>query len=162
MRKEYPDATHHCHAYRLGTDQKLFRFHDDGEPSGSAGRLILVAIDALALTDIVVVVTRYFGGTKLGVGGLARAYGDAARRVLESAAVVTKYRTGLLEATFPHAYIGVVMHAVATTGVKIIDTSYDEDVHLRIEVRLSKIDEFRSVLIDQTNGNVSVKPVAAG
>ena len=78
-RKKYHDASHHCYAYRLGPGGETFRINDDGEPSGTGGRPILAAIDREGLTDTLVMVTRYFGGIKLGTGGLARAYGQAAR-----------------------------------------------------------------------------------
>ena len=82
------NATHHCTAYRIGPNGDVFRYNDDGEPSGTAGIPILRQIDGRSLTDTLVVVTRYFGGTKLGTGGLIRAYGDAARQVLETASTL--------------------------------------------------------------------------
>ena len=160
MRKEFWDATHNCFAYRLGTDGMQFRFNDDGEPAGSAGKPILGAIDKFELTDIVVVVTRYFGGTKLGVGGLVRAYGDATEQVLSRAEQITKFVTKTIEATFPHAHIGNVMHVVSKMHTKIADTTYDEDVHATLEVRLSKVEELKSALVNQTNGNISFKRAA--
>ena len=90
VRKEYFDATHHCYAYALGSEGKEFRYSDDGEPSGTAGIKILAAIQSKSLSDILVVVTRYFGGTKLGTGGLGRAYFESASRVLSDAVVVPK------------------------------------------------------------------------
>ena len=156
-RTTYHDATHHCFAYRLGTDGMQFRYSDAGEPSGSAGKPILSAIDAAGLSDVMVVVTRYFGGTKLGVGGLARAYHDAAARVLERAGRRTKYKTAVIEATFPHAHIGDVMHVLSRTGARIRDTSYDEDVHALLEIRLSMAEELKSALVNQTRGNFALK-----
>ena len=87
LRKRFYDARHWCWAYRLGRGRDVFRYQDDGEPSGTAGRPILQEIDGRELTDVLVVVVRYFGGTKLGTGGLARAYGDAARATLGSAEI---------------------------------------------------------------------------
>lgn len=156
-RRTYHDATHHCFAYRLGTDSTQFRFSDAGEPSGSAGKPILAAIDAQRLTNVIVVVTRYFGGTKLGVGGLVRAYSDAALLVLERAEKVTKYKTTLLEATFPHSHISGVMHVVSTVGAKIVDTTYDEDVHAVLEIRLAKAEELKTALVNKTRGNIALK-----
>jgi uncharacterized YigZ family protein len=156
-RRTYHDATHHCFAYRLGTDGTQFRFSDAGEPSGSAGKPILAAIDAQRLTNVIVVVTRYFGGTKLGVGGLVRAYSDAALLVLERAEKVTKYKTTLLEATFPHSHISGVMHVVSTVGAKIVDTTYDEDVHAVLEIRLAKAEELKTALVNKTRGNIALK-----
>jgi uncharacterized YigZ family protein len=156
-RRTYHDATHHCFAYRLGTDGTQVRFSDAGEPSGSAGKPILAAIDAQRLTNVIVVVTRYFGGTKLGVGGLVRAYSDAALLVLERAEKVTKYKTTLLEATFPHSHISGVMHVVSTVGAKIVDTTYDEDVHAVLEIRLAKAEELKTALVNKTRGNIALK-----
>ncbi len=83
LRKEFWEASHHCYAYQLAPDGSDYRFSDDGEPSGSAGKPILLVLQRAELLDTLIVVTRYFGGTKLGVGGLARAYGEAAADVLE-------------------------------------------------------------------------------
>ena len=157
VRKEFWDASHKCFAYRIGADGREFRFTDDGEPNGTAGKPILAAIDKFGLTDVLVVVTRYFGGTKLGVGGLVRAYGESAELALAKAERITKYKTHLIEATFPHSHISNVMHVVSKLGAKILDTMYDEDVHLRLEVRVSKADELEKALVDHTRGNVIVK-----
>jgi uncharacterized YigZ family protein len=158
VKKEFFDATHNCYAYRLGTEGTQFRFNDDGEPSGSAGKPILAGIDAACLTDIAIVVTRYFGGAKLGVGGLARAYAQAAGAVLQQCEQITQYVMESLVATFPHEQIGSVMHTVSKVGAKILDTTYDEDVHLRVEIRRSKAERLKEVLINATSGNISVKP----
>ena len=84
LKKEYHDARHHCYAYRIGLDGSTWRANDDGEPSGSAGRPILGQIDSAGLSDILVVVVRYFGGTLLGTGGLMVAYREASKEALES------------------------------------------------------------------------------
>ncbi|MBX2992496.1 MAG: YigZ family protein [Bacteroidetes bacterium] len=157
IRKEFWDATHNCFAYKLGVDGSQFRFNDDGEPGGSAGKPILSSIEKHGLTDVLVVVTRYFGGTKLGVGGLVRAYGDAAEAVLTKAENVTTYILQTIEATFPHSHISNVMHAVSRMGARIVETAYDEDVHLTITIRRSKAEELKAVLVNHTSGNVALK-----
>lgn len=157
VKKEFFDATHNCYAYRLGTLGDQFRFNDNGEPSGSAGRLILAAIDHEDLTDVVVVVTRYFGGTKLGIAGLSRAYGRVAETVLTKAGQTTKFMLETIVVTFPHAHIGNVMKAVSTHEAKIVDTFYDEEIHLTVEIRASKVGAFKASLIDLTSGNVALK-----
>ena len=154
LRKLYHDATHVCYAYRCGIAGDTFRLNDDGEPGGTAGKAILAAIDRFGLTDIVLAVTRYFGGTKLGVGGLRRAYGDAAERVLATAPLVTKFAVEPLRISFPHSQIGNVMHAASRCSAKIVDTSYDEEVHLLLEIRKSKAEDLRRFLLDQTSGNL--------
>ncbi len=157
VRKEFWNATHNCFAYRIGMGEDIFRFNDDGEPNGSAGKPILAAIDKFDLTDTMVIVTRYFGGTKLGVGGLVRAYGGAAEHVLAKAEKVVRYKTAIVEATFPHSHISSVMHIISKEGVRIVDTVYDEDVHATLEVRMSKKEELKAALINQTNGNIAFK-----
>ncbi len=158
LKKEYYDATHHCYAYRIGIDGGQFRYNDDGEPGGSAGKPILGAIDKFHLTDLAVIVIRYFGGTKLGVGGLVRAYAGAAEAALIAAPRVTRYAMGMLEVTFPHAHVSNVMHVVNVAGARIVDTTYDEEVHLRLAIRRSKLEELRSSLVDRTRGNITLRP----
>jgi len=157
VRTEFHDATHHCFAYRLGAEGAEFRYSDAGEPAGTAGKPILVSIDRRGLTNVCVVVARYFGGTKLGVGGLMRAYGEAADRALAAAHLLVRFTTELLDASFSHAQISNVMHVVSKTGAKIVDTAYDEEVHLQLEIRRSKAGELSSLLIDQTRGNIRLK-----
>lgn len=156
VRQQYHDATHNCFAYRLGTDGSQFRYSDDGEPSGTGGKPILAAIDRLGLSNILVVVTRYFGGTKLGTGGLARAYGQAADECLKGATIVNRYTTELMRITFPHSQIGNVMRTVSKPGVEIEFTEYDDEVHLRLLVRTSLKSELKHELVENTAGNVRV------
>lgn len=154
VRAEFHDATHHCFGYRLGTDDNEFRHSDAGEPSGSAGKPILLSIDKRGLTNVCVVVTRYFGGTKLGIGGLVRAYGNVADQALAAAHTRTRFKTTLIEASFPHAQISNVMHVISKAGARLVDTTYDEEVHLQLEIRQSQAREFASLLINQTCGNI--------
>ncbi|MBM2845918.1 MAG: hypothetical protein HW407_1230 [Bacteroidetes bacterium] len=154
IRKEFFNATHHCYAYRLGTAGDRFRYNDDGEPGGTGGKPILTAIDRIGLTDVVAVVTRYFGGTKLGVGGLARAYGEAAEKAMSSAEPVTRYVLLALRVSFPHTHISNVMHVVSKLGARIVDTVYDEEVHLQLEIRVSRREELQSSLVNHTSGNI--------
>jgi len=156
-RKQYHDATHNCFAYRCSTDGSQYRFNDDGEPSGSAGKPILAAIDKFGLTYLVVVVTRYFGGTKLGLGGLIRAYGGAAESALASSKRITKYVFDSFRISFPHAYISNVMRVTSTCNGRIVDTTYDEEVHLVLETRKSKSEELRTLLVNCTNGDARIK-----
>lgn len=157
IRKSHHDAAHNCHAYRLGFDAQQFRYNDNGEPNG-AGKPILTAIDKHGLTNTIVVVTRYFGGAKLGVGGLARAYGDAAEQVLSSAKIVTRYHFDHIRVSFPHSCISNVMHVISKSGARIIDTVYDEEVHLEIEIRQSRAAELKAALVEHTSGNIRLTP----
>jgi uncharacterized YigZ family protein len=158
VRKHYYDATHNCFAYRCGVDGTLFRSSDDGEPSGSAGKPILAAIDKLHLTDVCVVVTRYFGGTKLGVGGLVRAYCDAAARGLEASGQQQKFILASLAITFPHALTSNVMHVVSVCGAHVAETRYDNEVHLLLTIRYSRGETLRSRLVDHSSGKVRFDP----
>jgi uncharacterized YigZ family protein len=162
LKKQYHDATHNCYAYRNGTEGSQFRFNDDSEPSGTAGKPILAAIDKLGVRDVCVVVTRYFGGTKLGVGGLIRAYGDAAAQALASAGTVTRYLFDVICVSFPHLHISSVMHVTSKCGARIVDTVYDEEVHLVLEIRKSKAKELCSSLVSHTSGNVRIKSQISG
>lgn len=157
IRRKFHDATHHCFAYRLGPDGTDFRASDGGEPSGSAGKPILAAIDRGGFSNVLLVVTRYFGGTRLGVGGLARAYGEAAAGVLATATPRLCYAMVTLRASFPHAMVSPVMHAVEKVGAKIEGTEYDEDVHLELSVRASRADELEAALAEGTRGAIRIK-----
>jgi uncharacterized YigZ family protein len=154
VRKEYFDATHHCYAYRLGTGREAYRMHDDGEPAGTGGRPILTAIDREGLTDIIVVVTRYFGGTKLGVGGLARAYAEAATGALRHAGRETRYVIAELDLAFSHDVTGAVMHCISQFRARIVETTYDDQVRMRLEIRRSMAGELKDRLVEQTGGKV--------
>ncbi len=157
LRREFFDATHHCYAYRLGPDGSDFRAVDGGEPAGTAGKPILAAIDRAGFTDLLVVVTRYFGGTKLGVGGLARAYGEAAASVLGSAAPRVCQIAVTLRVSFAHSLTGPVMHAVGRVGATIEATDYDEEVRMVLSIRASRAGELEEALVEGTRGAVRIR-----
>lgn len=154
IRKEYFDATHHCFAYRLGPEGRESRASDDGEPGGTAGKPILAAIDREGLTNVAVVVVRYFGGTKLGTGGLVRAYGEAAAQAVREAGRKSEFITALLSLSVEHSRVSHVMHVVSRSGARIAETRYDEVVHFRLEIRRSRLDALRGELIQATSGGV--------
>ena len=112
IRKEYHDARHHCCAYRIGMDGSLWRAGDDGEPSGSAGRPILSQIDSRGLSDVAVIVVRYFGGIKLGIPGLVRAYKSATEAALSSAKVIEKTAGEWVKLRFPYSSMPEVMRLI--------------------------------------------------
>lgn len=157
VRGEFSDATHHCFAYRIGAEGRLFRFGDDGEPGGSAGRPILAQIEGRDLTDLVVVVTRYFGGTKLGVGGLIRAYGRAAAAVLSQATVRTVPVTRRLSVSYPYDRSGEVQGLLATSSVLTVSADYGETVRLILDVPLGRIEELVARLRDRTAGRCRIE-----
>ena len=151
-RKDMHDASHHAFAYRLGAAGAEQRAGDDGEPAGSAGRPILGAIAGASVSDVLVVVTRYFGGTKLGVGGLARAYRDAAAAALRHGGRAVRVLCAALDVTVPPCAVGPVMRAVAGAGGKILSSQYDAEVLLAVEIRRSRLEGLRASLIDASRG----------
>lgn len=161
LRKEFHNATHNCWAYRLG-DAQDFRFNDDGEPSGTAGKPILQAIVGANLYFTAIVVTRYFGGTKLGTGGLIRAYHEAAAVVIEEAKVVTRKLFARICIHHDFDQINPVMNLVqksTRSGTKILDTRYDSRVHLEVALFQSEAEAFMSQLTEATAGKVDCEPL---
>ena len=139
LRKEHFKARHHCFAWRLGLDGQRFRANDDGEPSGTAGRPILGQIDAAGLTDVVVVVVRYFGGTLLGTSGLIQAYRESAADALEQAGVVEKIVCDYFEIEVDYALMPDVMNAVKKLGLELNQEAYhDNGATLQVGIRKSE------------------------
>ena len=155
VRGEFNDARHHCFAYRLGSGGERFRYSDDGEPSGSAGRPIDQQIEAHDLTDVVVVVTRYFGGTKLGVGGLRRAYGGAAAAALERVAVRTVVVTREVAFEHPYECSGAVQGLLAARGLAPRSAEYGASVRLVLSVPVGEVEGFLEELRERTAGRAS-------
>ncbi|MEL7061367.1 MAG: YigZ family protein [Acidobacteriota bacterium] len=151
-RAEFPDATHHCWAWRLGRGHDLWRAGDDGEPSGTAGRPILQEIDGRGLTDCLVVVVRWYGGTKLGAGGLVRAYGGAAGAVLDRAALVERRVTTPLIARFAYGATGAVQGVLAARGLEPSRSDYGADVIFELAVPIEEVEAVRAALLDATAG----------
>lgn len=134
-RKQYHDASHHCYAWAIGPARESQRMNDDGEPSGTAGRPIFGQILSFGLTDLIVVVVRYFGGTKLGAGGLINAYKSATRDALEVAEILTKTVNELYEIEFAYPATNEVMRIVKEKNLEIIESSYKDTCRLVISVR---------------------------
>lgn len=126
LKKEHPKAVHHCYAYRLGTDGLQFRANDDGEPSGSAGRPILGQIDSAGLTNVLVVVVRYFGGTLLGVPGLINAYKTAAADSMAAAATIEKNVEEMISLEFDYSILNEVMQVLKQNEA----TVYQQEMQL--------------------------------
>ena len=138
LKKEYHDARHHCFAYRLGLDGSRWRANDDGEPSGSAGRPILGQIDAAGLSDILVVVIRYFGGIKLGIPGLIRAYKTSTADALAQATVLEKVAGKDYRLSFPYLSMNAVMKVVKDMSLPQKDQYFAERCSMLLRVRLSQ------------------------
>lgn len=142
LRKEYHDARHHCYAYRLGYKSDVWRASDDGEPSGSAGRPILGQIDSLGLSDVLVVVVRYFGGIKLGIPGLIRAYKTATADALSKAAIVPKVAGAVFTVRFGYEAMNPVMKALKEMEIPASAQDFGENCSLQVRVRLSGVERF--------------------
>lgn len=158
MKKKYPDASHHCWAYRLGYDsQSTFRYSDDGEPSQTAGAPILTAIDHLKLTNTMIIVTRYYGGVNQGVGGLIRAYHLAAASVLQQAGIKTV--TILTGIRIPCRYdqIGLVTRELEAIHASITATEYQMEVMMQAKIRPVDLERFSARLFDLSSGTITVK-----
>jgi len=135
LRKEHFKARHHCFAWRLGPDGARFRANDDGEPSGTAGRPMLGQLDAFGLTDVVVVVVRYFGGTLLGTSGLIHAYREAAAEALRAATIVEKIVCDAFQLDFDYALMPDVMNAVKKLDLEITQQDFGERGLLQVAIR---------------------------
>jgi len=150
------DATHHPFAYRLGEGGDVWRAVDDGEPAGSAGKPILGAVAGAGLSDALVVVTRYFGGTKLGVGGLARAYREAAAAAIVRGGRTVRVLSAVVELAVVQERVGSAMRAVTLAGGKILSSRYDGEVLLAVEIRRSRLEGLRASLLEATRGEVRI------
>ena len=140
IKKEHPKATHHCFAYRLGIDGNNFRVSDDGEPSGSAGRPILGQIDSRQLTDTLVIVVRYFGGSLLGIPGLINAYKTAAALALQLTPVVVKSIEVLFQLQFPYTQLDAVLRLLRQARVTIIKKDLQLFCTLTIGIPVKEIE----------------------
>ena len=146
LRKEYHDARHHCYAYRIGHDGAVFRSSDDGEPSGSAGRPILGQIDSAGLSDILVVVVRYFGGIKLGIPGLIRAYKSSTADALANATLVEKTAGTVYRISFDYLSMNAVQKVLKDMNLPQSSQEFSQNCSLITRVRLTEDDNFRQRL----------------
>ncbi len=151
LRKEYHDARHHCYAYRLGYRRDIFRANDDGEPSSSAGKPILGQIDSLELSDVLVVVIRYFGGIKLGIPGLVRAYRSATADALSRAEIIEKTASRRYRLSFGYMDMNGVMKVLKDMKLPVSGQDLGMTCSLDTEVRLSLTSRFEEA-IDKTGG----------
>ena len=142
LKKEYHDARHHCYAYRLGLDGSRYRANDDGEPSGSAARPILGQIDSAGLSDVLVVVVRYFGGIKLGIPGLIRAYKTSTADALSAASVVEKVAGHWYRIGFDYGAMQQVMKTVKDLDLPQRAQDFGNECSLEVRVRLSLLADF--------------------
>lgn len=145
-RKKYYDARHVCYAYVLGHEREVFRANDDGEPSSTAGKPILGQINSNELTDILIVVVRYYGGVNLGTSGLIVAYRTAAAEALASSNVVVKQIETVITYNFPYVMMNSVMRVVKELKPRIISQNYDSTCEIKLGIRRSEAELLKSRL----------------
>lgn len=152
LRKQHWDARHHCSAFAIGPDAALRRSSDDGEPAGTAGAPMLEVLHGHEVSDVVAVVTRWFGGVLLGAGGLVRAYGDAVSAGLDSVGTVRRSLLVEHELSVSHADAGRLEHELRSRGVTVLDTTYAADVTLRLGVPAAESKALAPVVAELTAG----------
>ena len=140
LRKEYYDATHHCYAYRLGPHGETFRANDDGEPSGTAGKPILGQLLSADLTNCLVVVVRYFGGTKLGVSGLIQAYKESTADVIAVSKIIEKTVDRIIKVDFSYISMNGVMRIIKDMNPRIDEQVFDNLCTMKLRIRESEAD----------------------
>jgi uncharacterized YigZ family protein len=147
FRKQYYDARHVCWAYMLGPDRSTFRANDDGEPSGTAGKPILGQINSLELTDILVVVIRYFGGIKLGTGGLIVAYRAAAAEALSLAEIEERTVDEEITVQFEYPFMNEIMRIIKEDNPEVLSQSFDMNCEMTLRIRKGEADKLRNRLL---------------
>ncbi len=152
IRSHYYDATHNCYAYRV--DESLFRTFDDGEPAGTAGKPILAMLDKYELSRVVLVVTRYFGGIKLGTGGLIRAYSECAEKVIQEADICLRHNFEKITVHYPFELMNRVHHVVHRFTAAIKEDADAFGMKAEIEILPSQVERFRQELLNRTSGKI--------
>ena len=156
IRKREYSATHHCFAYVVGTEEEKFRYSDDGEPSGTAGRPIYQAITGRYLKNVLVIVVRYYGGTKLGPGGLTRAYAQAAGEMLDGARIIETLICDRLRFSLPLNLYDRVMRLISRGEYRIAARDFTDRAIIEVEIRKSHTAGFISQLTELTGGRVEI------
>ncbi|WNI26034.1 YigZ family protein [Streptomyces sp. ITFR-16] len=157
VRKEHPTATHNCFAYVIGADASVQKASDDGEPGGTAGVPMLQMLTRREMRYVVAVVTRYYGGVKLGAGGLIRAYGGVVGEALDAIGTRTRQRFRLATVTVGHQRAGRLENELRATGRTVRDVRYAEAVTIEIGLPDADVEEFRRWLADATAGEAELE-----
>ncbi len=160
MRKKYWDARHNCWAFILGERQEFKRCSDDGEPSQTAGKPMMDVLTGAGLTDVAVVVTRYFGGTLLGTGGLVRAYSGAVQEGLKNSTVITKYRGVKLSVTTDYNGVGKLQYLFGQKEIPILSVEYTDKVVFTVLVESSRIQEIKKAITEATSATAQMEESA--
>ena len=156
MKKKYWDARHNCSAYVLGERQELLRCSDDGEPSQTAGKPMMDVLTGAGLTNVAAVVTRYFGGTLLGTGGLVRAYSAAVQEGLKNSRIITKYLGTRLLVETDYNGIGRLQYLFGQRQIPMTDTEYTDHVSFTVLVPVSKTAELTKAITESTSGQAKI------
>ena len=161
IREKYYDATHHCSAWRIFNYQTFItesKSSDDGEPSGTAGKPILAVLEGENLTNILAVVTRYFGGTKLGTGGLVRAYGSSVKLGIENSQTIKEFLYVFYEIKIPYDFISALNQIIDHHKIQIINSEYGELVFFKLGILPTEIDSACKKVFEKSNGKLELKP----
>ncbi len=151
IKKKHYDARHNCYAYVIGEDQPILRFSDDGEPGGTAGKPILEVICGEGLKNVCIVVTRYFGGTLLGTGGLVRAYTDAAKACIEATQIVSKRMVIPVSVSTNYTDLGKLQYIFGNEGIEIKNSDYGENVTLHVEIFVDDVERIEKEIVEVTS-----------
>lgn len=155
-KKKFWDATHNCSAYIIGTENPIMRCSDDGEPSQTAGKPMLDMLAGHEVCNVVAIVTRYFGGTLLGTGGLVRAYGRSVKEGLEASVIVEKKLAWELEINVDYTDIGKIQYIIAQAGLTALDTQYTDAVKVLLPVPVEQVNRLKKEMIEGTSGRVQI------
>lgn len=156
IKKKYWDATHNCYAYVIGDNNESQRCSDDGEPSGTAGRPMLDVLIGEEIHNIVVVVTRYFGGTLLGTGGLVRAYQEATKEGIKQSNIIEKYLGKKLLISTDYNGIGKIQYVLAQLEIHTLDIEYTDIVNVVVIATIEKINRLEKKVIEVTSGKAKI------
>lgn len=156
IKKKHWNATHNCSAYLIGEHDQIQKANDDGEPSGTAGVPILEVLKKRQLKDTVVVVTRYFGGIKLGAGGLIRAYGKATSEGLDAVGVVERRLVQIMQVKIDYTWLGKIERELRSSEHKIKDILYLDNVQIDVYVEEDKLETFTDWMVELTNGQCTL------
>lgn len=155
MKKQYWDARHNCYAFVAGSNQELQRCSDDGEPNGTAGRPMLDVLLKEDMHNLVVVVTRYFGGTLLGTGGLVRAYQKAVQEGLKNSIIIEKMQGRTLVIGTDYNNVGKIQYILAQQEITTMDSAYTDKVELKVMVPVERLDGLKDAITEGTNGTAN-------
>ncbi len=157
IKSRHKDATHNVPVYLIGEDYKVQRYSDDGEPSGTAGIPVLEMLKKEGITNIAMVITRYFGGIKLGTGGLVRAYTNAAKLALDHANIIKKIEHQLNKVNIDYTFLGKVQSELLNKGYIIKDIEFSDHVGIFVYSQSKKTSDLHNILVDLTNGQCHIE-----